>query len=1424
MRVSSKSAVTLCGLTLLLGGCQGPGAGGADDVESVRSALTGPPPVVGGARIACGGPAVPPFLADSNSDGAGAIKTRAVTVTTLGVTDAGPAALYQSQRYQNAPNGTMTYTFSGFGPQTPVNFKLHFAETNPANNHVGAREFNVAVNGTTFLTAFDIFAKAGMNKAIVEGSVTLADAQGKVAITFTQIPGHDAATISGIEAYADGTAAGAWTAKNAPTRYPGGDAALQHGSTVTFAAGAQPQLLTDGTVLLGDGSLDGTAWFKLTPDTSGSYENGTWTQVASSNLAREYFPSTMLNTGKYMIAGGEDVVGDPNHSSVEVYDPVADTWSLRAKSFTDPGGIGDTASSILGDGHVLMSSFQSPNTYTYDANSDVFKFVSKIGTTAFFQTGDEKGWTLLQTGELFDIFGDWSLFEPSTLTWTAPQPLPAGMSLVSLFASNEVGPASLLYDGRVMQFGSASDMTGLGIQAQTAIFDPKTKTVVPGPNPPDKLQWGDTSAAVLITGHVLNVTSTSIESGPNVKSIWEWDPGQPIDDAFTKVATQGTDLAAPQRLPSMAFPVFLQLPNGQVMDVEANDSQVHFYAPYNGQNLVSPAWRPTITSVSAPTAGEFTLTGTQLNGLTTGATFGDDRNSGTNFPIVWLQDFQTPPQKIYYARTYGFSSMTPEPTATHTCKFVLPSGIPNGSYLLKTSANGVASSNSVPINITGNHLLYVTGITVGPGQTAGWSVKLSGTSTSPTNVTISSDNTGVALPLQTTVTIPAGQTVGTFSVEGIAAGIAHITAKLAQPNAQFQPVVATFGAVVQSVRPTTGEPRPQHLGPSPKAAMQTWTVTISNFAPLNGGMVVNLATSNPSISIPSSVTIPPSSHSATFTVKRAHPSPSAPRPILPTLTGTITASMAGSSKSFPIAIRSRGDVNGDGLSDITLAGGEDFTAIPLALSNGDGTFRMGALAGEVTGDTSFVSSAKIQGAKVLDGDFDDDGLSDVALIGTDALFMPVAFAQGDGTYRGTRAQVIPYPGSAIPNPNFMGQAELLTAQPLSGDFNGDGSVDIALTGSSTFAGIPVAFSLSANYDRHDRQNLSGQFAATMGGITSAPSGVNFPALAAGANIDAVAGDFDGDGRTDIALLGTPSAIQVALSNGDGNFHVPNVTHTNGESGFQTLHVIEGAKGVVGDFNGDGRSDIALVIGMSTTSIAVALSNGDGSFTVSLNAPSATSQDPNFATYSTLEGARVAAGDFDGDGFDDIAVTGGVGWGSIPVAFSNGDGTFKTVNLGGTQATQFYGLANDFGASPSTTPMTDRIVDTGRTVYDTSTQCTIGGATMHCCPSGFAMTGIHADRNTLRCAALMNPTGTLSVDTTTLRNSMHACPFGTVMIGINIALDQFGCQAIPGNPITKEDVDNNSADGFPMHVCNDTRFAAMSGLTIARNQLTCTVGN
>src|SRR5439155_16128724 len=121
-------------------------------------------------------------------------------------------------------------------------------------------------------------------------------------------------------------------------------------------------LLSDGTVMAQNSG--NTTWYKLTPDSTGSYANGTWSTRASMNYQRLYYSSQVLQDGRVFFAGGEYGLGTTN---AEIYNPVNDSWSILSvpaglininntvnADNSNTEGFSDSGSVLLANGSVLI--------------------------------------------------------------------------------------------------------------------------------------------------------------------------------------------------------------------------------------------------------------------------------------------------------------------------------------------------------------------------------------------------------------------------------------------------------------------------------------------------------------------------------------------------------------------------------------------------------------------------------------------------------------------------------------------------------------------------------------------------------------------------------------------------------------------------------------------------------------------------------------------------------------------------------------------------------------------------------------------------------------------------------------------------------------------------------------------------------------
>ncbi len=435
--------------------------------------------------------------------------------------------------------------------------------------------------------------------------------------------------------------------------------------------------MTDGTVLAqGRGSAD---WWQLTPDITGSYQNGTWKQVASLPLGYtpQYFASAVLADGRLVITGGEYNLGRFVLTNMgAVYDPKANTWT----KLTPPTGwtyIGDSPSAVLPNGKFVVGNKLTTEMQELDPKTLTW---TSLGSTGKSDFDAEEGWTLLPNGMILtaDVKNapNSEIYDPAAEQWTS-----AGSTIVDLhspspdgcihygpggklcyYPPGEIGPQILRPDGTVFVTGSYTANGGPG---NTAIYDSLTGKWTTGPIFPNKDNAGDSFAALLPNGNVLV----------------EADSGKSYQFDGTKL------IAGPQTIGSL-----MVLPTGQVL-VGGGTTAV-----YTETGTYQTSWRPTIsTHPSSVTRGStYSISGTQFNGLSQAASYGDELETATNYPLVRITNNAT--NHVFYARTHDHSTMgVATGSATVSTNFDVPAATETGASKLEVVANGIPS---VSVSIT----------------------------------------------------------------------------------------------------------------------------------------------------------------------------------------------------------------------------------------------------------------------------------------------------------------------------------------------------------------------------------------------------------------------------------------------------------------------------------------------------------------------------------------------------------------------------------------------------------------------------------------------------------------------------------------------------------------------------------------------------
>ncbi len=487
-----------------------------------------------------------------------------------------------------------------------------------------------------------------------------------------------------------------------------------------YGCRAQPRAIRwQGTA---SGPFPSTAWYTLTPDETGHYINGKLTAIQSSHCPHGEFASQVLQDGRVFVAGGEygasgafpgcaTASESGAGADAEIYDPVANTWTMIDPpiSLLDPSssqacGSGtqafyDMISETLPNGSVLMAPVK-PNkfgdTLIYDPKTvPDWSFGGKLYKVCY---QSEASWVKLPDGSILTVDSSALTAErylPLPVGWIPAGSIPASSPLYDTYVYEE-GPAFLLPNGQAIFIGSAP---------YTDIYTPSTGSWTAGPPLPyvDGTYSGgmpDAPGAMMVNGKILLLLSHT----PTAAFMPQTATGKPEGVYFYEYDYTPTPQSPQGTFTSVSPPpnfytggttdgtVMLDLPDGTVLfDGGQLNLPLFVYQP-TGSPL--PGGQPVIRSITKnPDGFSYHLIGTNLNGISEGAAFGDDGQMASNYPLVRLTDAAG---KVTYTRTHDWSStgvMTgPTPVST---EFALPASIllaPWQNYSLQVVANGNASN------------------------------------------------------------------------------------------------------------------------------------------------------------------------------------------------------------------------------------------------------------------------------------------------------------------------------------------------------------------------------------------------------------------------------------------------------------------------------------------------------------------------------------------------------------------------------------------------------------------------------------------------------------------------------------------------------------------------------------------------------------
>jgi hypothetical protein len=296
------------------------------------------------------------------------------------------------------------------------------------------------------------------------------------------------------------------------------------------------------------------------------------------------------------------------------------------------GGFADAPSIVLADGTVLLAPIYpvlTNGTVIYDPKANSWSsgpatlgllYTATNGTVV--SSLNEVSWVKLPDDSILTIDLNQLTTEryiPSLKAWIKDRSIPVAM----YSSASEIGAALLLPDGRAFFLGGTGN---------TLFYTPSGSTNqgtwTAGPAIPAGLVARDAPAAMLANGNVLCAFSPTTGDSPIY--FYEFNPNNNLftaENGPTGTAAYTNDITDQTAM--------LALPDGNILFTAAHNQNVYIYQPVGSP---AAAWKPTISQIAYNPDGSVHVAGTQLNGLSQGAAFGDDNQMDSNYPLLRFTD------------------------------------------------------------------------------------------------------------------------------------------------------------------------------------------------------------------------------------------------------------------------------------------------------------------------------------------------------------------------------------------------------------------------------------------------------------------------------------------------------------------------------------------------------------------------------------------------------------------------------------------------------------------------------------------------------------------------------------------------------------------------------------------------------------------